>query len=231
MRRLAFPLLVLLATTQFGCPQAPVVIDGNPRVRVTTSLGDFLIEVLPELSPLTVDNFLEYVDEGFYDGLVFHRVVDDFVVQGGNFRADLTAPETRAPIANESRNGLRNARRTVSAARELDPESATSGFFINLIDNPSLDPTLTAAGYAVFGFVVEGMDVVDAIGAVPTETVGEFEFVPATPVTIESTTLEPGEPRLSPEWEQFLTAYGLQAADTLRGILIQLIVALPDIAS
>ena len=156
-------------------------------VLMETTMGDLVIELYPEQAPVTVANFMDYVGEGFYDGLVFHRVIDTFVIQGGGYDADLMARHANDPIVNEATNGLKNLRGTIAMARPVDPHSATSQFFINLVDNPSLDhrDTTTAEyGYCVFGRVVSGMDVVDAISDVPTGEQGGFLDVPVTPVII-----------------------------------------------
>ncbi|MCO5100374.1 MAG: peptidylprolyl isomerase [Burkholderiaceae bacterium] len=164
----------------------------NPQVLVATSMGDFVIELYPEKAPKTVENFLRYVDDGFYAGTIFHRVIGSFMIQGGGFGSDLyqgamRPKQTRAPIPLESRNGLKNDRGWVAMARTGDPDSATAQFFVNVVDNASLNhPQPDGNGYAVFGRVVRGIEVVDAIRAVPTTTVGPFRDVPASPVIIES---------------------------------------------
>jgi cyclophilin family peptidyl-prolyl cis-trans isomerase len=140
----------------------------NPIVLVETSLGNVKIELDEEKAPFTVKNFLSYVDDKFYDGTIFHRVIEGFMIQGGGF-ADNKEKPTKAPIRNEARNGLSNKRGTIAMARTNDPNSATSQFFINHVDNPNLDPgKASAAGYCVFGKVIEGMDVVDNIASVRT---------------------------------------------------------------
>ena len=171
--------------------------SSNPKVRMKTTLGDIVIELYPKQAPATVANFLQYVTSGFYDGrdgngaTIFHRVIPDFVIQGGGLTADLTQKQTNAPIVNEANNGLKNLRGTIAMARTSDPNSATSQFFINLVDNPSLDYVEGQnAGYAVFGEVVEGMDVVDKIAEVETHTVGQYQDVPVDPITITSAALE-----------------------------------------
>ncbi|MEQ9508401.1 MAG: peptidylprolyl isomerase [Alloalcanivorax xenomutans] len=143
----------------------------NPLVRLQTSMGNITIELFPEQAPETVENILRYVDEGFYDGTVFHRVVPGFVIQGGGFDRDLQQKKTHAPIKNEADNGLKNERGTLSMARTSNPDSGTSQFFVNLKDNAMLDhtaPTPRGWGYAVFGKVVDGMDTVDRIAKVRT---------------------------------------------------------------
>lgn len=163
-----------------------------PRVKLDTTLGPVVLELAPDKAPKTVENFLEYVKAGHYDGTVFHRVIPDFMVQGGGFTADMNQKPTRAPIPLESRNGLVNARGTVAMARTMVPDSATAQFFINVKDNAFLDQSNArdGHGYAVFGKVISGMDVVDKIRAVPTGNRGMHQNVPTTPVTILKATLE-----------------------------------------
>lgn len=159
----------------------------NPMVRMSTSLGELTIELYPEQAPQSVDNFLAYTDDGFYDGTLFHRVIPGFVLQGGGFTAGMERRETRVPIANESDNGLANLRGTLSMARLPDPHSATSQFFVNLSDNPHLDHQGGSQwGYAVFGKVVDGIEVIDKIAAVETTSKSGHSDVPAEPVIIES---------------------------------------------
>jgi cyclophilin family peptidyl-prolyl cis-trans isomerase len=158
----------------------------NSMVKMTTSLGEITIELYPDQAPETVENFLQYTDSGFFDGTIFHRVIPGFVLQGGGFTPDMERKETREPIPNESDNGLKNLRGTLSMARLPDPHSATSQFFVNLVDNPHLDHQGGAQwGYAVFGKVVEGMEVIDQIGGVETTTRAGHRDVPAEPVVIE----------------------------------------------
>lgn len=158
----------------------------NPMVNISTSLGDLTIELYPDQAPETVENFLRYTGDGFYDGTIFHRVIPGFVLQGGGFTADMERKPTRDPIQNEADNGLENLRGTLSMARLPDPHSATSQFFVNLADNPHLDHQGGGQwGYAVFGKVVEGMDVIDEIAGVETTTRSGHSDVPAEPVVIE----------------------------------------------
>jgi len=157
-------------------------------VIIETSLGDVTVELWPEKAPITVENFLTYVDEGFYDGTVFHRVIGDFMIQGGGMTRRLQPKATRGPIRNEASADLKNRRGTIAMARTGEIHSATSQFFINTVDNPFLDhrdETPRGFGYAVFGRVVAGMEVVDSIGAVETRTLGGMADVPAEPVVIE----------------------------------------------
>jgi len=158
----------------------------NPRVQVSTSMGNFTIELEQDRAPISVQNFLRYVDEGFYDGTIFHRVIAGFVVQGGGFTPGMNQKTTHDPIANESNNGLKNRRGTVAMARTSDPNSATSQWYVNLVDNPDLDRTTSNPGYAVFGLVVEGMDVVDRIATVQTGSRFGYQDVPLTDVVINS---------------------------------------------
>ena len=156
-------------------------------VQIKTSLGDITLELNQEKAPKTVKNFLQYVEDGFYDGTVFHRVIDGFMIQGGGFTADMVKKTTRAGIVNEAANGLKNEQGTVAMARTSDPNGATSQFFINLEDNGGLDhPNPDGHGYAVFGKVIEGMDVVDKIKSVKTAMRGRMRDVPVEPVTILS---------------------------------------------
>ena len=156
----------------------------NPVVEMKTSQGTILIELDPAKAPKSVDNFLQYVKAGFYNATLFHRVINNFMIQGGGFEAGMKHKDTRDPIINESGNGLKNVAGTIAMARTSDPDSATSQFFINLIDNAFLDQ---GAGYAVFGKVTQGFDIVQKIGKTPTG----FQDVPVTPVTIESVKLLP----------------------------------------
>jgi len=153
---------------------------------MSTSLGDITIELDAENAPITVENFLAYVDEGFYDGTIFHRVIPGFVLQGGGFAADMEQKSTHAPIKNEADNGLKNERGTLSMARTPEVDSATSQFFINLVDNAFLDHGTRDFGYAVFARVTEGMDVVDKVAAVETGNHGMHQGVPVEPVVIVS---------------------------------------------
>ena len=141
--------------------------EAIPQVVMETSLGDIVIEFMPDKAPETVANFLQYVDDGFYNGTIFHRVIPGFVVQGGGFTVDFKRKQTREPIANESANGVKNVVGTLSMARTRDPDSATSQFFINLVDNSNLDFVPGRPGYAVFAKVIEGMDVVKSIASQP----------------------------------------------------------------
>jgi cyclophilin family peptidyl-prolyl cis-trans isomerase len=157
------------------------------RVLLETTKGDITLELAEDQAPATVANFLRYVDEGFYAGTVFHRVIPGFMIQGGGLTGDLDKKPTHDPVKNEAANGLKNTRGSIAMARTRDPHSATAQFFINHADNAFLDhPGQDGWGYAVFGSVVDGMDVVDAIAAVPTARSGGRSDVPVEPVVIES---------------------------------------------
>ncbi|WP_455217994.1 peptidylprolyl isomerase, partial [Kaarinaea lacus] len=168
-----------------------------PRVRLVTNLGDIVIELDQAKAPKSVENFLAYVNEGFYNGTIFHRVIDGFMIQGGGFTQDYQKKPTRAPIENEANNGLKNEPGTVAMARTNQPHSATSQFFINVVNNDFLNfrsQTPNGWGYAVFGKVVEGMQVVDTIRRTPTGSGGPFrKDVPMTPVIIQSASMDTGE--------------------------------------
>ena len=173
-------------------PAATETNAASPKVLIKTSSGDMTVELYPDKAPKSVENFLAYVKSGFYDGTIFHRVIANFMIQGGGFTKDLRQKSTRQPIVNESKNGLSNLRGTLAMARTGDPNSATAQFFINTVDNPRLDGTEAAPGYAVFGKVTSGLDVVDKIKALPTGAQGPFRSdVPTTPVVIEKVTLLP----------------------------------------
>lgn len=155
-------------------------------LEVKTSKGTFTVQLFDKQAPVTVENFLRYVDEGFFDGTVFHRVIPGFMIQGGGLTADMKQKRGHDPITNEASNGLKNKRGTLSMARTNDPNSATSQFFINVADNDFLDQRPGSPGYAVFGRVDSGMEVVDAIVAVKTGSRGMHQDVPLEAVTIES---------------------------------------------
>ena len=170
----------------------PALAQSAPQVKLSTSLGDIVLELNPAKTPKTVDNFLQYVKDKHYDGTVFHRVIDGFMVQGGGFTADLQQKPTRAAIPLEANNGLKNERYTIAMARTSDPNSATAQFFINVVNNAMLNaPQPDGHGYAVFGKVVKGTEVVDKIKGVATGNRGMHQNVPLTPVTIRSATLLP----------------------------------------
>lgn len=159
--------------------------QSNTQVTLETSLGDIVLVLNADKAPKSVANFVQYVNDGHYDGTIFHRV-KDFMVQGGGFDADMNKKTTRDPIQNEANNGLKNDRGAIAMARTNDPNSATAQFFINVTDNDYLNKSSLKAGYAVFGKVVSGMDVVDKIRATETSTFGQYADVPVTPIVIKS---------------------------------------------
>lgn len=187
--RLPNALRALLATAVVALACSPALAQ---KIRLATSAGDIVIELDAAKAPKTVDNFVQYVKAGHYDGTIFHRVIDDFMIQGGGMTETMSEKPTRAPIPLESRNGLSNVRGSVAMARTMIPDSATAQFFINVKDNAFLDQpnARDGHGYAVFGKVVAGMDVVDRIKAVPTVNRGPHQNVPATPIVIKKATLE-----------------------------------------
>ena len=163
----------------------------EPTVKLETSMGDIVVQLKSRKAPLSTANFLQYVKSGFYDGTIFHRVIKGFMIQGGGLTQDMKEKSGHAPIKNEASNGLRNQRYTIAMARTSDPDSATSQFFINTVNNRFLDADKAqdGVGYAVFGEVIKGTDVVRKIEAVPTTTHGNYQDVPATPVVIKSATV------------------------------------------
>lgn len=171
---------------------AEATSDTLPSVKVVTSKGPFVLQLRPDVAPKTVENFLKYARGGFYDNTVFHRVIPGFMIQGGGFTKDLTRKPTQDPIVNEAKPTLKNLRGSIAMARTSAPDSATSQFFINLVNNGFLDAGVRGAGYAVFGKVTEGMGVVDAIAGVDTKNARGMANVPVEPVIIESVSvLEP----------------------------------------
>jgi len=166
------------------------------KATIETTLGTISLELDDNKAPATVENFAKYAKDGHYDGTIFHRVIDGFMIQGGGFTKDMNQKATREPIRNEAMNGLKNRRGTIAMARTMVVDSATSQFFINLVDNDFLDfrsPTPQGFGYAVFGAVTAGMDVVDAIAKVKTGSIGPHQNVPETPVVIKKVTVETNE--------------------------------------
>src|SRR5690625_2031195 len=189
LRKLAGSVLVaagLVLSAVFPAVAAGQAKGDQPMVVFSTNYGDFTLELYPDKAPITVENFLSYVDSGFYDGTIFHRVIPGFVIQGGGFTEDMQQKPTEAPIKNEADNGLKNERGTLSMARTSDINSATSQFFVNLKDNAFLDHGSRDFGYAVFAKVVEGMDVIDKIAAVPTGNRAGHQDVPNEPVVVKS---------------------------------------------
>ena len=169
---------------------APAQAQDAPKVKLATSMGDIVVQLDAAKAPKTVENFLAYVNSKHYDGTIFHRVIDGFMIQGGGFTPDMVQKPTNAPIALEAKNGLKNDTYTIAMARTGDPNSATSQFFINVKDNAMLNaPSPDGHGYAVFGKVIEGTAVVDKIKAVATGNKGPHQNVPSTPITINSATV------------------------------------------
>jgi cyclophilin family peptidyl-prolyl cis-trans isomerase len=186
----ALCLSVLLGAVLPAARAAELPPGSPPTVRVVTSMGDFVIELDPERAPLTVADFLRYVSEGHYTGTIFHRVIANFLIQGGGFGTDYVPRPAHEPIPNESGNGLMNVRGAVGLARGTGPHTGDAQFFVDLADNPDLNPLPTRWGYAVFGHVTEGMDVVDRIGFVATGAIGPLKKdAPVKPVVIERVVL------------------------------------------
>lgn len=187
--RALITLTALLLAVSVLSPVALAADTAPPRVMLKTSLGDIELELEPQKSSVTVKNFLQYVNSGFYDGTIFHRVIPGFMIQGGGLQQSMQEKSSRAPIKNEANNGLSNLRGTVAMARTSDPDSASSQFFINVADNTFLDYSQRDAGYAVFGKVISGMEVADKISQLASHTVGPFQNVPQQPVLILSARL------------------------------------------
>lgn len=187
MKHFVSLLNLALLTTLFAA--SPALAQ---KVRLATSMGDIVVELDAEKAPKSSANFLQYVKAGHYSGTIFHRVIPTFMVQGGGFTPEMVQKPVKPPIALESRNGLKNLRGTLAMARTGDPNSATSQFFINVVDNAFLDAenSRDGHGYAVFGRVIEGMDVVDRIKAVPVGDRGPFQNVPRTPVLLKKASVE-----------------------------------------
>ena len=188
-RKWALALNALALTAMFSVATLASAQEA-PKVKLATSMGDIVVQLNPEKAPKTVANFLQYVREKHYDGTIFHRVIDGFMIQGGGFTPDMAQKPMHAPIPLEASNGLKNDKYTIAMARTGAPDSATAQFFINVKDNAMLNaPQPDGHGYAVFGKVVEGADVVDKIKAVATSNKGPYQNVPNTPVTINSATV------------------------------------------
>ena len=174
----------------------PPVAGPDPVVKLETSMGDIVVRLDRRKAPVTTENFLQYVKSGHYNGTIFHRVIKDFMIQGGGMNAEMKEKETRAPIKNEANNGLRNVRGTIAMARTMNPHSATAQFFINTVDNPFLNFTSATGqgwGYAVFGKVIQGEDVVNKIRMVPTGSRGMHDDVPLSPVVIKKASVVNGQ--------------------------------------
>jgi peptidyl-prolyl cis-trans isomerase A (cyclophilin A) len=182
-RKFAFALMGILLA-------ASAMAADAPRVKFDTSLGSFTVELNPEKAPKSVANFLKYVSDKQYDNTIFHRVIPGFMAQGGGFSKDMQEKSTRAPIELESKNGLRNVTGSIAMARTSDPNSATSQFFINFVDNKMLDyPSPDGFGYAVFGKVIDGMDVINKMATIPTGSTNGMGDVPRTPIVVNSARL------------------------------------------
>jgi len=182
-------IVILGALVALVAAGAGMAVAANPKVEMETSKGKMVIELFPDKAPETVKNFLIYVETKYYDGTIFHRVIPKFMIQGGGFTADMKQKSAGAPIENEADNGLKNDRGTIAMARTGDPHSATAQFFINSVNNDFLNhksKTQQGWGYVVFGKVIAGMDVIDAISAVKTVTRGRFRDVPAETIEIIS---------------------------------------------
>jgi len=176
-----------LLLTLIGCQifmYQSIASENYPQVEIVTTSGSFTIELDRNRAPLSVENFLGYVEEGFYTNTIFHRVIEGFVIQAGGYTADFEEKKTKPDIANESGNGLRNRRMYLGMARSNEPHTASSQFYINLVDNFSLDPIPTRWGYTVFGEVISGFEVVDAIGQSATQTFQGLNDVPVAPIII-----------------------------------------------
>jgi len=183
-----FAIMAAAITLTIMAGGASLAARSNPVVKIQTSMGDIEVELYPDKAPKTVENFLNYVNKGFYNGTVFHRVINGFMIQGGGLNDKMQLKATDKPIKNEADNGLTNDEYTLAMARTMDPDSATAQFFINVTDNDFLNFKSKDAqgwGYAVFGKVIKGMDVVDKIKAVETTTKGMHQDVPVTPVVIQ----------------------------------------------
>jgi peptidyl-prolyl cis-trans isomerase B (cyclophilin B) len=187
MRKIIFFMLLLLTSTHSFSTEK-IMSETQTKVKLTTTLGEIIIQLNTEKAPLSSANFLTYVNEGFYNGTIFHRVIPDFMAQGGGFDTSFNQKAVHAPIKNEANNGLTNTRGTLAMARTNDPNSATAQFFINYKDNTFLNHTSQTSsgwGYAVFGEVIEGMDIVDAMAKQPTSNRGGHQDVPKTDIIIE----------------------------------------------
>ena len=199
IRKFWFCTLLMAVALMTGCSRKaskePKDMDiGQKKVKLETSMGDIVVELNEEAAPITVKNFLRYVQEGFFDGTIFHRVIPNFMIQGGGFTADMVQKKPHPPIVNEASNGLKNDRGTIAMARTSDPDSATAQFFINHKNNDRLNYVENRdPGYAVFGKVVEGMETVDKIAAVKTATRMGMDDVPVEPVVIKSAKVVSGK--------------------------------------
>lgn len=226
MRRLlAIAVLGVFLIQVAGCPN--MMTEGTTQgAKFTTSQGEFTVKLELEKAPISVGNFMQYVHAGFYDGTIFHRVVPNFMIQGGGYTPEMTLKDARTNIMNESANGLSNVRGTIAMARGDDPDSARAQFFINVKDNTQLDSTLTAPGYTVFGEVIDGMSIVDAIAAVPTHDEIGFSSLPVTPVVIQSVELvdvPSGTSQLTAEGQDMVAQQQYQARLFMRQTAVSLL--------
>ncbi len=191
--RLSLLLAALMTPLLMTTTSLSMATEQAPRVRLETTMGNIVLELDREHAPASVDNFLAYVNDGFYDGTIFHRVIDGFMIQGGGYTADFSRKQTRPPIKNEADNGLKNTRGSIAMARTRDPHSASAQFFINVADNSALDhkaPDARGWGYAVFGRVADGMGVVDEIRTQTTGVQAGFRDVPKKTITITRAVVE-----------------------------------------
>lgn len=193
LKSLVLGTLMVIGAQASAATATDTASQAHPQILMQTSLGDIVLELDRTKAPKSVDNFVKYVQDGFYNGTIFHRVIKDFMIQGGGFTPEMEQKPTRAPIANEANNGLKNVRGSIAMARTNEPHSATAQFFINTVDNSPLDfsaPTEEGWGYTVFGKVVKGMDVVDKIRATPTGSARPFPSdVPTTTVLIKKVSM------------------------------------------
>lgn len=189
LKRTLTAAVALLALSSVS--SAALAAKGDTHVLLTTSAGNIELELNNQKAPVSVKNFVDYVNNGFYNNTIFHRVIPGFMIQGGGFTTDMQQKQTVAPVKNEADNGLRNLRGTISMARTADKDSATSQFFLNVADNAFLDHGQRDFGYAVFGKIVKGQEVVDKIAQVPTKDVGPYQNVPSKPIVILSAKVLP----------------------------------------
>jgi cyclophilin family peptidyl-prolyl cis-trans isomerase len=186
IRKLLLALVVLVSSLTYAATEAADTALPNPQVIIKTMQGDITLRLFRDKAPITVANFLTYVDSGHYNGTIFHRVIPGYMIQGGGFTPDMVEKEVGDSIVNEARNRLHNIRGSIAMARTNDPDSATAQFFINHRTNLQLDWTPTSAGYTVFGEVISGMEVVDFLSSAPVTKVGQHSDVPVDPIIIET---------------------------------------------
>ncbi len=179
------------ASLAFSLTLMSSFVFAGPKVEFETNMGAFTVELNQEKAPVSAENFLKYVEDGSYEGTIFHRVIPGFMAQGGGFDQDMNEKQSYSPIKNEASNGLKNQTASIAMARTNDPNSATRQFFINLVDNNFLDYDQRPPGYAVFGQVTQGFDVIQTMAKKPTHNVGRYADVPVTPIVITKVTLQP----------------------------------------